>query len=829
MTTSERPREPTYTLFNGPGATPGLLAGLDWAATPLGPVDAWSNPLRQAVRLILTSRMPMAIWWAADRITLHNDSYAHLVGNKHPAGLGRPAAEAWAEAWSELGPLADAVMRAGESTFSERLMLLIDRHGYLEETYWTSSFSPIRDEHDDTSLGVLVVASDVTDQVVGARRLETVRQLGTLSAASHGGGLEQACKSAIGVLSANRQAVPFATIHIIDRKTQRARLAASYGIGEGTALNPLPEFDLDLAQSLAAVVESGSKLLVTGLRESSSDLLEPGPLGPALPDAAMLLPIRERNGRGVVAVVTLGVNPYRAVDDVYLAFFQLVTRQLHVAIGDAQAYEVEVQRADALTELDEDRTRFYQNASHELRTPVTLVLGPLRAVLEDPTNLPYQHRQRLLSVQRAALRLRKLVDNMFQFSRVQTDELVPVLEPTDLATLTAELASMFRSVAEQAGLSFVIDVSQVTEPIDVDREMWSEIVSNLLSNAMKFTHEGGIEVQLTPSIDRVVLEVRDTGIGIPPEDQAHVFERFKQVVGQSGRSSEGAGIGLALVRALAQALGGDVSVTGQVGRGSRFRVEIPARTASDQITLDPPNRLGTWSAEPYLAEIDSWSEHLDAEVLRQAAVADRVGRLLLVEDNADMRGYLLRLLADEGWEVEAVGDVESALVARLPDIVVSDVMLPGRSGLDLVRMLRADENTARLPVILLTARFGADAAAEGLAAGADDYVVKPFDPAELLARVRTHHELAQLREIAVHRAESRAENLQLALSTNRRIGVAIGVLMVAERLTHEQAFDRLREASQRSNRKLRDVAEDVILTGQLEDSESRARGKTLAP
>lgn len=828
MTTPERPRESAYTLFNGPGATPALLAGLNWSATPLGPVEGWSNRLRQVVRLVLASRMPMAVWWGPDFTVLHNDAYAQLVGSKHPGGLGRPAAESWAEAWNDLGPLANAVMRSGESTFSERLMLLIDRHGYLEETYWTSSFSPIREETDDDARGVLVVASDVTDQVVGARRLETVRQLGTLSAASHGGGLEQACKSAIGVLSANRQAVPFATIHTIDEKSRRARLAAAYGIAAGAPLNPMPEFDLDTAQPLGTVVESGSKLLVTGLRESSTDLLEPGPLGPAVPEAAMLLPIRERNGRNVVAVVTLGVNPYRAVDDVYLAFFQLVTRQLHVAIGDAQAYEVEVQRADALTELDEDRTRFYQNASHELRTPVTLVLGPLRTVLEDAASLPYQHRQRLLSVQRAALRLRKLVDNMFQFSRVQTDELEPTLEPTDLANLTAELASMFRSVAEQAGLGFVIDVSQVTEPIDVDREMWSEIVSNLLSNAIKFTHNGSIGVQLTPAGDRVVLEVRDTGIGIPEEHHEHIFERFKQVVGQSGRSSEGAGIGLALVRALAQALGGDVSVTSEVGRGSCFRVRIPARAATDQITLEPPSRLAEWSPDPYLAEVDSWQEHHEAEAPRTPA-SGRLGRLLLVEDNVDMRGYLMRLLADDGWEVEAVADVEMALVAQPPDIVVSDVMLPGRSGLDLVRLLRAEEKTARLPVILLTARFGADAAAEGLAAGADDYVVKPFDPAELLARVRTHHELAQLREIAVQRAEDRASNLQQALSTNRRIGVAIGVLMAAQRVTHDEAFDRLRHASQHSNRKLRDVAEDVILTGQLDASASRARGNTVEP
>jgi DNA-binding response OmpR family regulator len=194
----------------------------------------------------------------------------------------------------------------------------------------------------------------------------------------------------------------------------------------------------------------------------------------------------------------------------------------------------------------------------------------------------------------------------------------------------------------------------------------------------------------------------------------------------------------------------------------------------------------------------------------------RTGRLLLVEDNADLRAYLTRLLTAAGWTVAAVGDVQSAIaVTERPDLVLSDVMLPGRDGLELVRLLRANPELARIPVILLTARAGAEATAEGLEAGADDYVVKPFDPHELLARVHVHFELSQLREFALSQAENRATNLQIALASNRQIGAAMGIMMAQSRITEDEAFDLLRKASQNQHRKLRDVADEVMLTGRL--------------
>lgn len=199
-----------------------------------------------------------------------------------------------------------------------------------------------------------------------------------------------------------------------------------------------------------------------------------------------------------------------------------------------------------------------------------------------------------------------------------------------------------------------------------------------------------------------------------------------------------------------------------------------------------------------------------------AAEPGNGGIILVVEDDEDMRAYLARLLTDDGWRVRAVADVDQALaVTDVPDIVLADVMLPRRSGLELVRVMRATAALCEVPVVLLTARVGPDRAAEGLVAGADDYVTKPFNTVELLARIHVHYELSKLRGYALLRANDDVANLQVAMTSNRRIGAAIGVLMTSRHITEESAFALLREASQHANRKLRDIAEAVILTGAL--------------
>lgn len=474
-----------------------------------------------------------------------------------------------------------------------------------------------------------------------------------------------------------------------------------------------------------------------------------------------------------------------------------------------RSYRLQLGRADALAELDAAKTRFFQNISHEFRTPLTLMLGPLNDLLADSSvQLPATHRAGLAEARRAGQRLQVLVDALLDIARAESGELKIDPEPTDLAALTSDCASMFRSSVENAGLELVVDTPALPQPVLVDRERWVQIVSNLLSNAVKFTSTGTITVTLRASRERIDLTVADTGIGIPPDELEHVFTRFHQVP-DAGNQQEGAGIGLSLVRDLVRAHDGEVSVRSAFGEGSTFTVSIPRRTA-------------TASARPLAA---STSAAVAAGRATPAAVGDQPvgdgiqGTILVVEDNTDLRNYICRLLTADGWTVHPVPDAESALQQAQtlqPDLVLSDIMLPGRTGLDLLRTVRAADDLHRLPVILLTARAGAEATVEGFSSGADDYIVKPFDRNELLARIRIHVELARLRDYALSQAENKVANLRTALSTNRQIGAAIGVIMATEKLTNEMAFERIREVSQRTHRKLRDVADEVLYTGRLE-------------
>jgi len=326
-------------------------------------------------------------------------------------------------------------------------------------------------------------------------------------------------------------------------------------------------------------------------------------------------------------------------------------------------------------------------------------------------------------------------------------------------------------------------------------------VTNLLSNAVKYTESGGLTIRLTAADDRAVLTVADTGTGIAPDEQARVFDRFHRV--STDGTQGGAGIGLALVADLVHAHLGSIELVSTPGRGSAFTVTLPLDT--DRNIVAP-------------ASVDQGS----ATALGDSApVSSARPRALLVEDDTDLRTYIARLMTRDGWDVEAVADAETALsvisgsTGPAPDLVLTDLMLPGRDGLHLVAELRRLDPTARLPLIVLTARSGVEAIALGMAAGADDYITKPFASQELLARLRANHELHQLREQAVDAADERTAQVRGGLQSNRVIGTAIGILMTTHRLSTEQGFALLVAASQHSNRKLRDLAADVISTGRL--------------
>jgi PAS domain S-box-containing protein len=753
-----------YPLAGG-GEMGARIGCFDWSSTPLGPISQWSSSLREAVKLCLRSRFQLAIYWGPQLLLLYNDAERDILGAKHPGVLGRHAAEVQADIWDIAGPMLHEVLATGEATWSVDQLLRVNRHGFAEEAYFTYSCSPIL---DGTRVGgVLLVTFETTHRVLAERRLRILRELAAETAKAQC--MEEVCLRAAGVLDGNRSDLPFSLLFLTEGDGG-SRLCASTGVVGAAEANLWPLKEVALGQR-AELVQKVAFRLPSGQT--------------SLPRSALVLPIAQGDGGASAGCLVAGVSDFLVLDEAYRGFLDLVAGQIANAITRARALEEERRRAAALAAFDAAKTVFFANVSHEFRTPVTLLLAPLEDTLtQTRSSLSEADRERLGVAHRNALRLLKLVNMLLEFSRIEAGRVQAVGSPTDLAAFTADLASMFSAPIERAGLRMTVDCPPLQQPVVVDREMWEKIVLNLLSNAFKFTQEGEIIVSLRQVGQEAVLSVRDTGVGIPEEELPKLFQRFHQVRGVRGRSIEGTGLGLALVQELVKLHGGSIRVESTHGRGSTFLVSVPlvsAPPAADREAERAGSALPSTAAGPYVAEAVRWlpdSDLVGADARSAATLdgrptsrsachgqQDEQGpvarpRVLIADDQDDMRQYLGRLLG-ETYEVEEVADGKEALEIareRPPDLLLADVMMPGMSGFDLLRELRGDQRTRTVPVVLLSAQAGEESRLEGLAAGADDYLVKPFSARELLARVGTHLEMARVRhEAALRENELRDE------------------------------------------------------------------------
>ena len=752
-------------LFAGQGEMASLIRNTDWSRTPLGPVESWPQSLRTAVSICLGSRHPIVLWWGPERWMFYNDAYRPMLGAaKHPQFLGRSGQECWAEIWDIIGPMMDQVIATGEATWSEDMLLLMRRHGYLEETYFTFSYSPIRDEAGRPS-GIFNACTESTARVLDRRRLKTLREMAVEARTAH-----EAARLCAEILQGNPQDIPFALVYLLDGAGQHLHLAGSAGLQAETLASPVVA---DVANRETSGWPLG-RVVADGRPEMVEDLARRFDCLPRVPwdesaHQAMLLPIARLGVKEPAGVLVLGISPRRAFDDDYRGFFDLVAGHVATAVSNARAYEEERERAEALAELDRAKTAFFSNVSHEFRTPLTLMLGPIEHALAQPAGT--LDGESLKAVHRSTLRLFRLVNSLLDFSRIEAGRLQSTFEPTDLAVLTGGLAGSFQSLVESAGMKLVVDCPPLAEPVYVDHSHWEKIVLNLVSNAFKFTFDGEIAIRLREHHGRVELVVSDTGTGIPEHEHARIFERFHRVEGARGRSFEGTGIGLALVHELVKLHGGSVSLDSVVGKGSTFTVSIPTGTGhlpKDRIA-DNRGIEGAIGAAPFVLEASQWTHsETHADPPGDLALPETAGqpseqrrRILIADDNEDMRRYLVRLLSPY-WTVDAVGDGEAALaLARRtpPDLVLSDVMMPRMGGFALLRALRASPGTRGISVILLSARAGEEAIVEGLETGADDYLVKPFSARELLTRVRSHLDAARARTSALRASETRFRRL----------------------------------------------------------------------
>ncbi|ACU61207.1 ATP-binding response regulator [Chitinophaga pinensis] len=758
----------TPEFLTGGGEMGELIRSRDWSKTPLGPVEAWPQSLKTCVRIMLTSRQPMFVWWGGDLINLYNDAYRSILGGKHPAVLGSPASEVWTEIWDQVGPRAEVCMQQNVGTYDESLLLLMERNGYPEETYYTFSYSPVPGDEGGTS-GIICANTDDTQRILGERQLRTLKDLGRYLAEAKDDA--DVYNRAVEILKENPADFPFACFYELSIQTGTLNMTAK--TDELLSTDILPQ-ELILESTIADdwqfpyVITHNRAARIEELQAKYGQL--PSGCWTISPDQALVIPVMQNGQDCPFALLIVGINPHRQLDEKYTSFFQLVADQIAGSIVNVHTVEEARKRAEALLEIDRAKTAFFSNISHEFRTPLTLMLGPLEELLSQQDGvLTKQQEANVTATHRNAMRLLRLVNTLLDFSRIEADKVRAQYFPVNLSDVTTDIASTFRAAVEHAGLEFNVTCKDLSMAAYVDRDMWEKVILNLLSNAFKYTLQGSISVILEESDQHAILLVRDTGVGIPVSELPNMFERFHRVKQSKGRSFEGTGIGLSLVRELVQLHNGDISVESEEGKGSTFAVKIPlgrAHLPEEQVvenagagTNQTPGLSAAYVNEAMYFNRQQDSNGIDIDRIEEG---EERARVLIVDDNADMRDYLQRLL-EKQYYIETAANGKLALekiATHQPELIISDVMMPEMDGIELLHHVKHNPATESLPVILVSARAGEEATIEGYDIGADDYLTKPFSAKELQARVRAQIRVSRLHRHALDILQHSAEELE---------------------------------------------------------------------
>lgn len=475
------------------------------------------------------------------------------------------------------------------------------------------------------------------------------------------------------------------------------------------------------------------------------------------PARALLVVPLLYNGKIIGSISLRQVRHPRQWQSAEIELAQAVAAQAAIAVQQSRLYQTTRQQAEQLLELDRQKTEFFQNVSHEFRTPLTLTIGPLESAVTQEQGLSAE--QSVIAL-RNSRRLLRLVNQLLDLQRLDAGRMQPQFRPCGLLELVSQVVDSFRPYCEKKQIS-LLTVLQDCPPVYLDLEKFDKVLYNLLSNAIKFTEAGGsIEVVLRPEGQHCQIQVRDTGIGIRKDQLPNLFERFRQADGSANRSHEGSGLGLALVKELVELHGGRVTVDSVYGKGTTFTIWLQAGMAhlpTHQV-IEIPAELEQSRATVELADIetelhdaaDSRQSHALTHVVPETLANDRrlppsskdslpAAKVLVVEDNADMRSYVSGVLQGAGYEIHTArhgGEGFQIAQTLQPHLIVTDLMMPSVSGLELIQQIRQDAALRGTPIILLTAKVDEDTRIEGAEKGADAYLSKPFNDRELLAEVR---------------------------------------------------------------------------------------------
>lgn len=718
-------------VFVAAGLMGEKIRDYQWSDSSLGPIESWPQSLHSALSICVNSNFPIAIYWGPDLVLIYNDAWSPIPGSKHPWALGKPAIEVWPEIWNDIEPQFKKAF-AGMPGGSKDALLPMQRHGYTEECYFDFTFTPIYGESGKVE-GIFNAVIETTYRVINERRATLLRKLSDIVNSITTS--EMVFSKASAVLNHAQADVPFYYIieFISEGKNVRAK-------SENT--DPLSNhWPID-------AVGTGSIIHIPSIDNFSLHI--PQGYWPEKPTEAVIVPLKGNDGH-VFGCIIGGLSARRKYDEDYRSFYESIAVIIGGELNTIRSLDVQRERAEALAQMDRAKTAFFSNISHEFRTPLTLMLGPLQDILEGE-ELKHTVREHLSTSYRNTLRLLKLVNSLLDFSRIEAGKMDVQFHEVNLSKYTKDLASSFRSAIELAGIEYTVTVQEPGRNVQVDVNMWERIVLNLISNAFKYTQEGRIEVQMIENVDTVVLKVADTGAGIRIEDQSKIFDRFYRVANSGGRSQEGTGIGLSMVKELVNLHHGEILLESEFGKGSTFIVTLP--TSQGVLSLKPhlqSNGAKDLVKSQFIEEALQWTRSVDLKDQRQPqeipSINGKRARVLLADDNRDMRDYVQRLLQNE-FDIQTVTNGEEAFVLALdwpPDLILCDIMMPKLDGFGLLNKLKGNMITRNIPVVFLSARSGEEARVEGINAGADDYLVKPFSARELIARVTNRILISQTR------------------------------------------------------------------------------------
>lgn len=767
------PKEQTTLEFLAGGGEMGRrIREFDWQATELGSPRDWPQSLKTCIRIMLSSKQPIWIGWGPSILKFYNDAYIDIVRGKHPHALGEPASVVWKDIWKDIEPMLSRAMERDEGTYEESRLLIMERSGFPEETYYTFSYTPVLGD-DGRPAGMICYNTADTERILSERALKTMQLLDSLGEKKRE---DEVFAQVERALSANPLDFPFAALYRISDDGAHAHLAATSGVDRA---DPLLDEQIILADpgdryaQLASAVRQNR--MAEAINRGHWKNLAKGAWD-VPPKYVVYLPIQSASRKFPLALLAVGLNPYRKFDEAYRNFLQQIADRIALGLGNVMAYEEEQRRLRALEELDKAKTLFFTNISHEFRTPLMLMLGPLEELMNHRSPEWSETQSAKVEVtHRNALRLLKLVNTLLDFSRMEGGRGHARFVKTDLASFTQNLASNFRSVIEKAELEFEVKTGSNACYAYVDRQMWEKVVFNLLSNAFKYTLKGKITLELDAQDGQVRLSVRDTGVGIPAHELPRMFERFHRVHNSTGRTYEGTGIGLSLIKELIGLHGGTIGVESTEGVGSCFTAMIPegkAHLGASPVYDTSPEAEGSIS-DFYVSEAES----LLASAKKGPTTDDfrdnhRRDSVLIADDNADMREHIRSLLGSKYETLTASNGIEALDLIRKyrPALVLSDIMMPQMDGTELLRAVKSDPVVCHTPVILITARAGEESRIEGIEIGADDYIVKPFSSRELIVRaqaqIRMSNERNKITEELERKVEQRTQEL---VNANREL------------------------------------------------------------